>query len=249
MFRSIGVFDSGVGGISVLKDAMRLMPHEHFVFYGDNANAPYGVKAQEDIQRCVQNVVDQLLEKDIKALLIACNTATAAAAAQLRQQLSIPVIGMEPALKPAHAMRDEGQILVLATPATLHLDKFMHLMRNYGEGAVPIEGYGIVECVEQGHLNDERIECVLHGLLDKHLQNKTDAIVLGCTHYIFIKDALEKVAADVPLVDGNWGTVQQLRRILDEQGLLRQQGEGGLELLTSGDPDVHLPLMRALLGL
>lgn len=250
MRRPIGIFDSGLGGISVLKEAVHLMPNEHFIFYGDNENAPYGTKTQEQIDSCVQNVVDQLLQRDVKALLIACNTATAASAKRLRSELTIPVIGMEPALKPAHELRHGGQILVLATPATLHMDKFLHLMELYGEGAVPVEGYGIVECVEDGQVRGERILSVLHGLLDEHLKKKTDAIVLGCTHYPLIREALAQVAPDVPLIDGNLGTVRQLRRVLERGGLLCPPGEpGGYELHTTGDEAIYLPRMRLLMDL
>ena len=250
MRRPIGIFDSGLGGISVLKEAVHLMPNEHFIFYGDNENAPYGTKTQEQIDSCVQNVVDQLLQRDVKALLIACNTATAASAKRLRSELTIPVIGMEPALKPAHELRHSGQILVLATPATLHMDKFLHLMELYGEGAVPVEGYGIVECVEDGQVRGERILSVLHGLLDEHLKKKTDAIVLGCTHYPLIREALAQVAPGVPLIDGNLGTVRQLRRVLERDGLLCPPGEpGGYELHTTGDEAIYLPRMRLLMDL
>ena len=250
MRRPIGIFDSGLGGISVLKEAVHLMPNEHFIFYGDNENAPYGTKTQEQIDSCVQNVVDQLLRRDVKALLIACNTATAASAKRLRSELTIPVIGMEPALKPAHELRHGGQILVLATPATLHMDKFLHLMELYGEGAVPVEGYGIVECVEDVQVRGERILSVLHGLLDEHLKNKTDAIVLGCTHYPLIREALAQVAPGVPLIDGNLGTVRQLRRVLERDGLLCPPGEpGGYELHTTGDEAIYLPRMRLLMDL
>ena len=250
MNRPIGVFDSGLGGISVLKDAVRLLPQEEFIFCGDNRNAPYGVKTPEQIHACVCNVVDSLLAKNIKALVIACNTATAASAHLLRAQLDIPVIGMEPALKPAHELRKDGQILVLATPATLHMEKFRLLMQQYGEGAVPVEGYGIVECVESGHICDEKIIGVLHGLLDEHLKRKTDAIVLGCTHYSFIKKALEQVAPGVPLLDGNLGTVRQLRRVLEKENLLRPEGgKGSVQLITTGDERIYLPSMEKLLEL
>ena len=250
MRRPIGIFDSGLGGISVLKEAVHLMPNEHFIFYGDNENAPYGTKTQEQIDSCVQNVVNHLLQRDVKALLIACNTATAASAKRLRSELTIPVIGMEPALKPAHELRHGGQILVLATPATLHMDKFLHLMELYGEGAVPVEGYGIVECVEDGQVRGERILSVLHGLLDEHLKKKTDAIVLGCTHYPLIREVLAQVAPGVPLIDGNLGTVRQLRRVLERDGLLCPPGEpGGYELHTTGDEAIYLPRMRLLMDL
>lgn len=250
MFRPVGIFDSGMGGISVLKEAVKLLPNEQFLFYGDNAHAPYGTKTPQQIDACVQSVVDKLLAQNIKALLIACNTATAASAKRLRAELTIPVIGMEPALKPAHALRRSGQILVLATPATLRMEKFRHLMELYGEGAVPVAGYGLVECVESGHLCDENVMQVLHNLLDTHLQKPTDAIVLGCTHYPFIRAALAQVAPNIPLIDGNLGTVRQLRRVLEARSLLCPPNvQGGYSLHTTGDPDCFLPLMEQLMQL
>ncbi len=249
MERPIGIFDSGVGGISVLREAVRVLPEEKFLFVGDNKNAPYGSKTREEIITCVDSVVEQLLEQNIKALVIACNTATAAAAKELRARLPIPVIGMEPALKPAHLIRKEGQIIVLATPATLRMEKFADLMEKYGEGAVPVPGCGIVECVESGHIDDAEIEGVLHGLLDAPLRNKTDAIVLGCTHYVFVKNALARVAPHVPLVDGNMGTVQQLNRVLKERGIRRAEGKGSYALDTTGDRKVYIPLMERLMNL
>ena len=249
MERPIGIFDSGVGGISVLKEAVKVLPEEDFIFIGDNRNAPYGIKSTEEIISCVDNVVETLLKQDIKALVIACNTATAAAAKELRARLSIPVIGMEPALKPAHLIRKEGQILVLATPATLRMEKFAGLMERYGEGAVPVEGRGIVECVECGHIDDNEIENVLRKLLDEHLKKKTDAIVLGCTHYVFVKNALSLVAPEVPLIDGNLGTVQQLGRVLEGNGLRKTSGSGSYTLHTTGEEKIYIQLMEKLMNL
>ena len=250
MRRPIGIFDSGLGGISVLKEAVHLMPNEHFIFYGDNENAPYGTKTQEQIDSCVQNVVDQLLQRDIKALLIACNTATAASAKRLRSELTIPVIGMEPALKPAHELRHGGQILVLATPATLHMDKFLHLMELYGEGAVPVEGYGIVECVEDGQVRGERILSVLHGMLDEHLKNKTDAIVLGCTHYPLIRDIIADIMGpDVTLIDPGEETIKSVRNYMAENDMLcNNEGKGKREYYASDSIENFRDIASKLLG-
>ena len=150
MKRAIGFFDSGVGGISMLKSAVKALPNENFIYLGDTKNAPYGVRSEEDIRALTVNCVNKLLERNIKALVIACNTATSAAAQTLRETLTIPVIAMEPALKPAHENRHGGQIIVLATAATLRQQKFRVLMEKYGEGAVLIPGNGIVELVESG---------------------------------------------------------------------------------------------------
>ncbi len=245
--RPIGVFDSGVGGISVLQEALRQLPREHFLFYGDNANAPYGDKDLAEIRRCIRAVVDHLLDRDIKALVIACNTATSASAAQLRQELSIPVIGMEPALKPASLLRHGGQVLVLATDATLHLEKFRLLMQRYGQGAVPIVGRGLVELVESGRADSEEAYRLLEKLFRPYMGAPIDAVVLGCTHYLFLKPALSRLLPDVPLVDGNFGTVRQLGRILEMNDLLScPNASGGYTLLSSGG-ESSVQLMQTLL--
>lgn len=245
--RPVGIFDSGLGGISVLGQMLDVLPEENFVYYGDTRNIPYGDKRPEEVLRLTHLAVDKLIAMDCKAVVIACNTATSAAAGPLRQELHMPVIGMEPALKPAHALLHGGQILVLATPATLHMEKFHRLMALYGEGAVPVEGRGLVECVESGHLDDAAAEAALRAVLAPHLARPTDAIVLGCTHYLFLRRALERIAPGIPLVDGNLGTVRQLRHVLEERGLLRAAGAGGCELHTTGDAERFLPLMQRLL--
>ncbi len=247
MERPIGVFDSGVGGLSVLAEMRRLLPREHFIFYGDNANAPYGLKDEGEIVRLTLAAVDILLSTDIKALVLACNTATSAAAPALRARLNIPVIGMEPALKPAQALRHGGKILVMATPATLKLPKFGDLMRLYGEGAVPVPVRGLVERIERGEVSGPETEDLLRETLSPHLREPVDAVVLGCTHYIFAKEAIRKaVGPDARLVDGNLGTARQLARRLE--GQMRQEGEGSVTLLTSGDETACLPLMRRLMA-
>ena len=196
----IGVFDSGVGGISVLQAFVRLLPREHFIYYGDTANAPYGTKETEEVIDCVRKVTDRLLERNIKALAIACNTATGAAAYTLRKELTIPVIGMEPALKPAAEIRKKGEILVLATPLTLHQKKFNLLMGKYGEGAVRVPCTGLMELVENE--NWDGAEDYLKELSEKEkirLIGGYDARDFGLTDEQFIdyshpdKDAIRTV--------------------------------------------------------
>ncbi len=241
----IGVFDSGVGGISTLRDMIRELPDERFIYFGDMANAPYGTKSTEEVTGCVRNVVDRLLKQNIKALVIACNTATGAAAATLRKELTIPVVGMEPALKPASLARKNGSVLVLATPLTLQQEKFENLMRQYGEGAVKVPCPGLMELVEAddgaGALN------YLKELFSGYPLDQVDAVVLGCTHYVFLKDMIRDLLPDrVAITDGNAGTARQLRRVLDRAGLLNNEGPGSVELLTSGT-EKQLALMKKLL--
>ena len=241
----IGVFDSGIGGISTLREMLRELPEERFIYFGDTANAPYGTKSSQEVLACVRGVVDRLLKRDIKALVIACNTATGAAAAALRRELSIPVIGMEPALKPASEYRRDGMVLVLATPLTLKQEKFKNLMERYGEGAVRVPCPGLMELVEAddgpGALH------YLQDLFTRYPPERVDAVVLGCTHYVFLRDMIRNLLPDrIAITDGNAGTARQLRRVLTREGLLNEAGPGGVELETSGTPQ-DLALMRRLL--
>ncbi len=251
----IGMFDSGVGGLSVLKQAQKILPSEDYIFLGDNLNAPYGQRDEGEIIRLTCSAVDILVQKRVKALVIACNTATSAAASTLRANLSIPVIGMEPALKPAQAHRHGGRILVLATPATLSLPKFGALMERYGDGAVPVPITGLVERIERGEVSGAPLEEYLTELLAPYLNYPVDAAVLGCTHYIFAKKAIAHVLGpNVVLVDGNEGTAKQLKRVLSEGNLLAgghlgEQRKGRVTLMTTGDEAVYLPLMERLLGM
>lgn len=241
----IGVFDSGVGGIGTLAEMMHLMPRESFLFYGDSAHAPYGTKTRPEVLGYVQDVVQELLNRRVKAVVIACNTATAVAAAELRAMYELPIIGMEPALKPAHELRQSGSILVLATPMTLQLEKFRLLMARYGEGAVPLPCPGLMDLVEKEAF--DQAKKYLTDLFAPYDLTRVDAVVLGCTHYVFLRPVLEEILPmNVQVLDGNLGTARQLRRVLEERDLLSEIPQGGAEFLTSGDPDIILPQMGRL---
>ena len=241
----IGVLDSGIGGISTLQEMIRELPDERFIYFGDTANAPYGTKSTDEVIACVHGVVEELLKKHIKALVIACNTATGAAAATLRRELSIPVIGMEPALKPASQMRKNGSVLVLATPLTLHQEKFENLMKQYGQGAVKVPCPGLMELVEK----DDGAGALhyLQELFARYPAEQVDAVVLGCTHYVFLKDMIRDLLPErIAITDGNAGTARQLRRVLAKADLLNDEGPGCVELETSGSAK-DIELMRKLL--
>ena len=244
--RPIGIFDSGVGGVSVLRDVMRRLPRERFVYYGDNLNAPYGTKSESEIRALAMRVAEVLMAEDVKALVVACNTATSAAVATLRETLSIPVVGMEPALKPASFLWKGGKILVLATPATLKQHKFQLLNEKYGEHALIRPCAGLMEFVENGDLSGEPVRAYLRDMLSDYEGVQLDAVVLGCTHYVFLKRVLSELLPNVPLVDGNDGTARRLTDLLEKGGLLREDGEGGVRFMTSGDPAVYIPLMEKL---
>ena len=249
--RPIGVFDSGLGGISVLRACVRLLPQENFLFFGDSANAPYGEKSLDQVRALTLSAVDRLLAQGVKGIVVACNTATSVAAAPLRAELSLPIIGMEPALKPASELRHGGRILVMATPLTLRLPKFQALMERYGEGASPLPCPGLMELVEEGELDGPEVRNYLSALLQPYRDAPLDAVVLGCTHYVFLRPVLRRMLPpETALLDGNAGTVRQLHRVLEQRGLCREApSPGRVELLTSGDPLHILPQMERLLHL
>ncbi len=241
----IGVFDSGVGGIGTLAALQRELPRERFLFYGDTANAPYGTKSREEVMGCVSRIMEHMLQSDVKAVVIACNTATAVAAAELRARYTLPIIGIEPALKPASEMRRDGSILVLATPMTLKLEKFRALYARYGEGAIPLPCPGLMELVEREATEEARR--YLLELFSPYDLTKVDAIVLGCTHYVFLRPILKDILPqNVSVLDGNEGTARQLRRVLTANDLL-SDGQGSVTLETSGNPAIVLPVMKRLL--
>lgn len=243
----IGVFDSGSGGISLLGEMTARLPRESFYYFGDHGNAPYGTKPREEVLKLVYRVADRLLAEKAKAIVIACNTATAAAAETLRREISVPIIGIEPALKPASLTRKNGRIFVLATPLTLSLEKFARLMALYGEHAVKVPCPGLVELIESEDWRgaEEYVKKRLGAQPDR-----PGAVVLGCTHYVFLRDAVQRaVGRDIPVLDGNLGTARQLQRVLRERGLESAAGGGGARLDTSGDETTVLPRMRRMLKL
>ena len=220
--RPIGVFDSGFGGVNVLAEAVRFLPEENFIFLGDNLHAPYGDRTQQEVLTYTREAVHMLMARHCKAVLIACNTATSAAADALRAELDLPIIGMEPALKPASMLPSDGAVLVMATTMTLKLEKFHLLMQRYGHDAIPVPCPGLVDLIEAGEIDGPRITAKLHELLSPWMDRPIKAVVLGCTHYIYLRPALQAYLPEgVALVDGNAGTVRQLQKRLSKQGLLQ----------------------------
>lgn len=246
----VGMLDSGLGGISVLAQALRDLPRENYVYFGDTAHIPYGDKEPQEVLRLTRQGVDKLMAYGCKAIVIACNTATSVAAQQLREELSLPIIGIEPALKPAALLPGDGQILVLATQVTLKLPKFQALMERYGDHAVPVPCSGLMECVEDGQLEGERVHTLLSELLSPYLNQPIKAVVLGCTHYPFLRNAIAAfLPAGTPLVDGNAGTVRQLGRRLEEEGLEAppEQKGGQVTFLSSSEDPETIPRMQTML--
>lgn len=237
----VAVFDSGVGGISVLRQMVRLMPKEDFYFFGDSINAPYGTKTQEQIQSLTVTNVARMAEKGIKAIVIACNTATSAAIGRLREiYTDIPVVGIEPALKPAAMEREGAKVLVLATPMTVQGSKFKNLMARYEDQAtvIPVGCPGLMEFVEAGNMEGPELETYLKNLLYPYLSGGIDAVVLGCTHYPFVRKAIAKVMGAGPhIIDGSEGTARELQRRLAQMDLLTDRREPGRVIFEESIPE------------
>ncbi|GAJ26171.1 glutamate racemase [Liquorilactobacillus sucicola DSM 21376 = JCM 15457] len=226
----VGVFDSGVGGISVLRNLHHLMPAEDFIFYGDSKNAPYGIKTTEEVKKLSFSIVEYFLKKRVKAIVIACNTATSAAIDDIRVRYpELPVIGLEPAVKPAVERKRHSQVLVMATPLTLREEKFAQLLKKYEQQAtlVPVPAPTLVEFVERGELRSDAVHAYLEKILAQY-KGKADAIVLGCTHFPFIKNAVRDVMGPKPfIIDGGPGAARELQRVLQKQDLLRSNNHQG----------------------
>lgn len=247
--RPVGVFDSGFGGVGVLAAAAALLPGEDFIFIGDNLNAPYGDRTPAEVLALTRQGVGRLTDRGCKAVVIACNTATSAAAATLRAECALPIIGMEPALKPASQVPREGAVLVMATVMTLKLEKFRQLMARYGQGAVPVPCPGLVELIEAGETDGPRVRALLDRLLAPHLQGPVKAVVLGCTHYGFLRPALAAfLPPGVPLVDGNLGTARQLQAQLTARGLnapSERRRPGNITFLSTAEGEAIPARMQA----
>lgn len=226
----IGVFDSGLGGISVLKRLTDLLPHERFVFYGDSAHAPYGDKDPEWVLRRSRLITEALMGQGAKAIVIACNTATSVAAAALRaEHPDFPIVGIEPALKPATEFAHHERILVMATDITIRLDKFHRLARQYGSHSdlITVPCKGLADLIETGKLDGREMRDLLEGYLAPY-RGQVSSVVLGCTHYPFVANQIRAVLGPVPLFDGGPGTARQTKRLLAQRDLLApatQKGE------------------------
>ncbi len=247
----VGVFDSGVGGISVLKELVRLMPGERFIFRGDSAHAPYGTKSAEEVYRLAKDSVEWLLARDCKEIVVACNTATAVGVDALRKAYpDVPIVGIEPALKPAALENPGKSVLLMATPLTLKLERVALLRHRFEDVArftfLPCRG--LVEQIEAGHLDDDVLFTFLEELFAEVDKSDLAAVVLGCTHYPHVRGALGRFfGPGVRLYDGGEGTARRALAILREKDLLREGGDGSVTLFNT-DPDPALnELARRLL--
>lgn len=237
---TIGVMDSGVGGLSVLKEMYALLPDENYIYFADNANCPYGEKTQEFVRERASRITELLLSKGAEVIVLACNTATAAAIATLRGKYDVPFVGMEPAVKPAALGTRSGVIGVLATAGTLKASKYLDIRGRYEED-VRIEehvGRGFVELVESGRTEGPEAEAVVEESLRPLLAAGADTIVLGCTHYPFLLPVMRKIAGgEVNFIDPASAVARRLKNVLEENNIAFGKGSGSRVYLSSGPSD------------
>lgn len=237
---TIGIMDSGVGGLSVYREIVKALPDQHYVYFSDNAHCPYGDKSQDYITGRCRSITELFLSKGAEAVVIACNTATAAAIAALRAEYGIPFVGMEPAVKPAALGTGSGVIGVLATAGTLKASKYLNTRGRFEDDVKIVEhvGSGFVELVESGKLDGPEAENVVRASLTPLLDAGADTIVLGCTHYPFLLPVLQKVAGPgIRFIDPAPAVARRLRDVLVSAGIPQADANPGVELLSSGPDD------------
>lgn len=238
----IGVFDSGLGGLSVLRELRTLMPAEDALYYADNAYCPYGLRSREEIQDRSARISRLLIELGAKTIVVACNTASAMAIDHVRAEFpEIPFVGLEPAVKPAVTLTRSGKVGVLATPRTVAGERLRWLIETHANGIEvrTVAATGLVELVEAGTLRGTEVVASLDPLLAPMLDAGVDVVVLGCTHYPFLRAEIEAfVGNGIPVIDSGAAIAKRTRSVLRERGLLDpRQREGGLRMMTSADAD------------
>jgi len=215
---SIGIFDSGIGGSTVLKEIIKILPQENYIYYSDSKNNPYGDKSDEEIKKLCDNIVQKLIHKNCKAIVIACNTASAKAARFLRKKYKeIPIIAIEPAYKMVHDFAYEGRTLVMATKGTIESEKFNLLFNKYNNQKTDLLACkGLADIIEEG--NKQKIEKYLQENLNKY-KGKIENVVLGCTHYPLIQEEIKSVLGDVTFFNGAQSLAKHLKEVLKENSL------------------------------
>jgi glutamate racemase len=248
---AIGVFDSGVGGLSVLRHIREVLPNERLIYVADSGHVPYGDKSREYIEERSLTISRFLRQQGADAIVIACNTASAAAAATLRSHFNIPIIAMEPAVKPAVAATRSGVVGVLATTGTLASARFAALLERYaGEVEILTQGCpGLVEQIEMGELNSPQTRALVEQYTAPLLARGADTLILGCTHYPYLSALIAEVAGShISLIDTGSAVARQLQRRMQNELPARAAGTAGAEFFTSGDAQQASRIISALWG-
>lgn len=241
--RPIGVYDSGFGGLSVWRELYRALPEESLIYLGDGKNCPYGSLSEERIRELAEKAVGELIERGCKMVVVACNTATAAAINHLREKFSfLPIVGLEPAVKPACQLSRSGRVAVLATERSLQSEKLRMAVERYATDVEVIKavGRGFVEAVEQCEEHSEATEKMVSEVVEPLIEQGADVIVLGCTHYPFLKGVLRRVVGsrDVRIIDSGEAVEKRVESLLDRYSLRAdEENEAKYEFLTYADEE------------
>lgn len=247
--RPIGIFDSGLGGLSVTREIRKRLPGESLVYIADSAYCPYGGRPLEEIRDRAIAVTRVLVDRGAKIIVAACNTASGAAIEALRATFDLPIVGLEPAVKPAATTTNAGRIAVLATPATLQTQRFHRLVDHFAKGVevVKLACPGFVELVETGDLDSPEALETVREVLAPAVEAGVDRVVLGCTHYPFLSRHISTVVGEgVEILDSGAAVARQVERVLSARHLLTRRTVGGLDFLTTGEPDVVRPVAERL---
>jgi glutamate racemase len=250
----IGAFDSGLGGLSIIEEIRRLLPNEDIIYYADNANVPYGGRSDEWLRARSLEITEFLLDQGAKAIVVACNTASAAGLEHLRARHDLPIVGLVPAVKPAVAYTRTGTIGVLATEATMRGQLLADVIERFaapaGVDVVTTAPDGLVVAVERGELSTPETAEAVRRAVSPMIERGVDAIVLGCTHYPYLKPLIRELAGDdVLIIDSSDGVARQTRRVLEARNLLhRSDKPGTLTVYTSADPELVAPVVHRLVG-
>jgi len=249
----IGIFDSGIGGLSVLRAIRSQMPSENIIYFGDQGHIPYGPRSMEQIRDFSEAITNFLLERGAKLIVVACNTASAAALKYLRERLpDVQFVGMEPAVKPAAETTQTGKVGVLATPATFQGALYASVVERFANGVELLQNTcsGLVQQIEQGNLNGNETRNILEDALLPMLEKDIDTVVLGCTHYPFVIPLIQEIAGDkVRVIDPAPAVAKQAQRLLEAGGMMNESDtKGSIKLFTSVDPNALQSQLPLLLG-
>ncbi|RJP51812.1 MAG: glutamate racemase [Anaerolineaceae bacterium] len=250
----IGIFDSGVGGLSVLREVRALMPNENIIYFGDQGHVPYGPRSMRQIQNFSEGITRFLLGHGAKIIVVACNTASAAALKHLRATFSdVQFVGMEPAVKPAAEKTQTGKVGVLATPATFQGELYASVVERFANGVELFQNTcpGLVNQIEKGELNAPQTRAILEDALLPMLEKNIDTVVLGCTHYPFVIPLIERIVGEkVRVIDPAPAVAKQVKRLLEAGGMVNQNREKGtVRFITSGEVDSVKRVLSTLLGI
>ncbi|MGE5595410.1 MAG: glutamate racemase [Hyphomicrobiales bacterium] len=247
--RPVGVFDSGVGGLSVLQHFQRLAPNEHVIYFADTAYFPYGPRPAAEVRKRSFAIASRLLRSDAKLIIVACNTASAAAIADLRDAFPVPFVGMVPGLKPAAMTSKSGSVAILATPGTLDGQLYARVVEEFGRGTriTNVPGHGLADLVERGEFGSQRARQAVRAALGPAVEAGADTVVLGCTHYHFLAGDILAEFPGLALIDTSEPVARRAVQVLEEADLAAPRGQQGrLDLIVSGEREPFRKIMARL---